>query len=299
MPSASKALCRALTEVAQLAGDFNSSGNYIASGLPKFQDINQARYITHADRTMALDDLPELGNENIKVEVENCIAALNQRGLPTFLIDVSHPKLRIPAFYTVIPGTLFRERTPHASVAMICGKIVAETQMASAALDILQKFDKALPDKYFFKFYLGQVQMAQANYTPAVSLFKQALALDPPEDEVASIYTYLGMGLKEMEQYKEALDILEQADQIDPRRTDTLNLMGFCHYKRKDYQKAINCFQKIVALNPSSAIDYANIASNHRALGNKDKAIEYYKLALALDSTIEFAREHLKELDGF
>ena len=35
----------ALTEVAQLAGDFNTSGNYVASGLPKFTTLEEAEFV--------------------------------------------------------------------------------------------------------------------------------------------------------------------------------------------------------------------------------------------------------------
>ena len=35
---------RALTEVAQLAGDFNSGANYVASGLPKFTTLEEAAH---------------------------------------------------------------------------------------------------------------------------------------------------------------------------------------------------------------------------------------------------------------
>lgn len=296
MPSASKALCRALTEVAQLAGDFNSSSNYVASGLPKFRNLEEARHIIHPDRTIDLECLPDLGHANIKVEVQRCIAAMQEKGFDTFLVDVTHPRLKIPAFYTIMPGTLFRERTPYASVAMICGKIVTETQNPETALNLLQQFDKKLSGKYYLKFYLGQTHLAQGQLDQAVSQFRQALDLEPPVDELASIKTYLAMGLKEMARYDEALDLLRQADQLDPERTDTLNLMGFCHFKQKDYEKAIACFEKIVALDPSSAIDYANLASNYRAMGDKAKAIEYYQLALALDPSITFASEHLKEM---
>ncbi len=38
-PNPQKALSRALTEVAQLGGDFNTSSNYVASGLPKFRTL--------------------------------------------------------------------------------------------------------------------------------------------------------------------------------------------------------------------------------------------------------------------
>ena len=44
-PSPEKALSRALTEVAQLAGDFNSGSNYVASGLPKFTRLPLRSFI--------------------------------------------------------------------------------------------------------------------------------------------------------------------------------------------------------------------------------------------------------------
>ena len=72
--------------------------------------------------------------------------------------------------------------------------------------------------------------------------------------------------------------------------------MGFSYYKLGNHEAAIACFKKLIALDPSSAIDYANIASNYRAMGERTKAIKYYQLALALDETIEFAKDHLSQL---
>ena len=74
--------------------------------------------------------------------------------------------------------------------------------------------------------------------------------------------------------------------------------MGFCHFKLKEHERAIEDFKKVIELDPSSAIDYANIASNYRQMGEKEKAIHYYQMALTLDDTIQFAREHLQELTG-
>ncbi|OQX01358.1 MAG: hypothetical protein BWK80_60125, partial [Desulfobacteraceae bacterium IS3] len=47
-----------------------------------------------------------------------------------------------------------------------------------------------------------------------------------------------------------------------------------------------------------SAIDYANIASNYRDMGEKEKAVQYYMTALAIDPTIGFARDSLKKLQS-
>ena len=74
-PDPQKALSRALTEVAQLAGDFNTCSNYVASGLPKFKSIAATDYIVSPGNEIDISDLPDLSNDNIKVEVENCLSA--------------------------------------------------------------------------------------------------------------------------------------------------------------------------------------------------------------------------------
>jgi ribosomal protein S12 methylthiotransferase accessory factor len=297
MPSANKALCRALTEVAQLAGDFNSGGNYVASGLPKFQSLKAADYVINSGATTTLSELPEIGDNNIKLEVEHCIAALADRGMDVFTVDVRHVQLGIPAFYTIVPGSQFRERSAHSCVGMIVAKILTDTCEPMEAMSKLNRFDEALPYKYYLKFYLGQIHIGLKDYHKAIFYLETAIDLNPPAEDLASIWTYLGLCYKEMEQYNTAKKALEKGHRVDPERTDTLNLIGFCHFKMGNYEQAIDCFKKLITLDPSSAIDYANIASNYRAMGEKAKAIQYYQTALTIDSTIEFAQTHLAKLE--
>ncbi|MCK4729463.1 MAG: YcaO-like family protein, partial [Desulfobacterales bacterium] len=103
-PNPQKALNRALTEVAQLGGDFNTSSNYVASGLPKLRTLAEADFVVHPDREIDITKLPDLSHDNIRVEVENCIAALSRIGMEVVVLDVTHPELEIPAFYTIVPG---------------------------------------------------------------------------------------------------------------------------------------------------------------------------------------------------
>jgi ribosomal protein S12 methylthiotransferase accessory factor len=282
--------------VAQLAGDFNSGGNYEASGLPKFFTLDSADHIIHPGRSVRSEDLPEIGDSNIKIEVQNCVNALSRRHMDVFTVDVRHPVLDIPAFYTMVPGTQFRERAAHSSVGMIMAKIISGHYSPGKAIDRLQQMDAHIPGKYYLQFYQGQIHIEQRRYEEALDFMNRAIALSPPPEDLASIYTYAGLCFKEMENYPSALEMLEKGHQIDPQRTDTLNLLGFCHFKLKAHPKAIDYFQKIVALNPSSAIDYANIGANYRAMGEKAKAIEHYQLALSLDPGIDFARDHLIQM---
>jgi ribosomal protein S12 methylthiotransferase accessory factor len=297
-PDPQKALSRALSEVAQLAGDFNTGANYEASGLPKFSGLDQAGFITAPESRISIASLPNLSNNNIRIEVENCIAALGRKGLDVIVINTRHPKLDIPAFYTIIPGAHFRERALGTSVGMFAAKLITETQPPEQAIAGLLRMDRMLPDKYYLQFYLGTAHLSMNDPKTAYTHLNRALDLNPVLQDIPSIYSYLGIALKEMEDYKKAIIVLEKGESYDSERTDIQNLLGFCHFKLKDHEKAIACFQKAVALNPGSAIDYANIASNYRDLGKTDEAIHYYELALSLDPSIDFARDNLARLQS-
>ena len=297
-PDPQKSLSRALTEVAQLAGDFNSGSNYVASGLPKFQDLSDADFIMNPNRTVPISSLPNLSNDNIRVEVENCIGALNVMGLDFFAIDVMHPHLQIPAFYAIIPGAHFRERAVGTSVGMFCAKLISESDNIPWSISQLTQMDRLLPDKYYIKFFLGLAHISLQKPREAMLFLEEALKLGPKREDVPSIYSYMGICLRDMEQYREALSVLEKGALIDSERTDIHNLMGFCYFKLKEHKKAIEAFHKVLELNPASAIDYANIASNYRDMGNRDMAIRFYKFALELDDSIDFARDNLRKLDG-
>ncbi|MBL0714933.1 MAG: YcaO-like family protein [Desulfosarcina sp.] len=295
-PSPEKAFSRALTEVAQLAGDFNTGANYVASGLPKYTRLAQADFIVHPEQTIDLQALPDLSHDNIRVEVENLIGALSHGGMEALVIDTMHPDLNIPAFYTIVPGTHFRERAEGTSVGMFAAKLVVEKYPPDAALAELKKFSQLLPDRYYLEFYTGLCQLNAGRPAQALPHLQRALDLEPSAEDRVSIYAYMGVGLKDMEKFKEALEVLKKGRALDDERTDIHNLMGFCHFRLKAHEAAIESFKKVVKLNPSSAIDYANIASNYRDLGLKAEAIRYYKMALEIDTTIQFARDNLARL---
>jgi ribosomal protein S12 methylthiotransferase accessory factor len=295
-PGPQKALNRALTEVAQLAGDFNTGANYVASGLPKFSTIEEAEFIIKPDRRVDISDLPDLSDDNIKAEVQNCISALAANRMEVMVIDTMHHQLEIPAFYTIVPGAHFRERSLGTSVGMFSTKHIYENCPPQEAIAKLEAVQKILPDKYYVHFYLGASHLAIDDPQTARSHFQQALKLEPTEQDIPSIYSYLGVALKEMGEYRQALEILGEGRKLDSERTDIYNLMGFCHFKLNEHREAIENFQKVIELDPSSAIDYANIGVNYRRLGEAQKAIRYFQMALTLDDTIQFAKDALREM---
>jgi ribosomal protein S12 methylthiotransferase accessory factor len=297
-PDPQKALSRALTETAQLAGDFNTSSNYVASGLPKFNNLEEARFVMETEREVDISDLPDLSNDNIRIEVENCISALSRINMEVIVVNTMHPLIEIPAFYTIIPGAHFRERAAGTSVGMFSSKLIAESGNPQWAVTELENMDAMMPGKYYIQFFLGTACLAAGEPVRALEHLERALELEPKDEDIASIYSYMGQCLKETEQYSEAIRTLEKGNAHDRERTDIHNLMGYCYFRLKDHEKAIQCFRNVLDLDPSSAIDYANIASNYRDMGDREQAVRYYRLALELDPSIEFARENLEKLEG-
>jgi len=295
-PDPEKALIRALTEVAQLAGDFNSKANYVASGLPKPLAMDEVDYLLQGPE-IDLHDLPHLGNNNMKIEVENCLAALHKLDMEVFIVNTMHPELKMNTIYTVVPGAHFRERATSRNAGLFAAKLMAElVSDPKASNNHLLNMQKLLPDAYFIEFYLGRNLLAENKHDEANLHFKRALTLNPTEEDLPYIYSYLGSCLKDQEKYEEAITVLTKGAAIDNTRPDIHNMLGFCHFKLGEYENAINHFTKTVELNPASAIDYANIGVNYRRLDKNEEAVKYFELALSLDPTIDFAREHLTQL---
>ncbi|MCF6290855.1 MAG: YcaO-like family protein [Desulfobacterales bacterium] len=296
-PDPEKALIRALTEVAQLAGDFNTKSNYVASGLPKPLAMDEVGYLTHDQPMVDLHSLPNLGDNNMRVEVENCMAALARLGMEVYIINTQHPQLQMSTIYTIVPGAHFRERSRSQNAGLFATKLMAEliTDPVESNARLLRA-RKLLPDAYYIEFFLGRNLLTMGRNDEALAHFERALTLDPLEEDLPYIYSYLGSCLKDLSQYREAIDVLEKGADIDKTRPDLHNMLGFCHFKLGEYETAVTHFTKTVELNPSSAIDYANLGVNYRKLSRNNEAIKYFQLSLSLDPTIEFARDNLEQL---
>jgi len=224
-PCPQKAFSRALAETAQLAGDFISSSNYVASGLPKFSTIEAAAYVTHPPHLRGITDLPDISDFNIKTEVFNCISALSSRKLSVITIPTTHAGLAVPAFYTLVPGACFRERAAATSVGMFACKLITEKLEPAMALQILAQADRRLPGRYYLQFYMGQCHLALDDPETAYRHFSGALELKPDPQDIPSIYVYMGICRKELEDYRGALEILRKGREWDAERTDIYNLI--------------------------------------------------------------------------
>ena len=291
-----KSLVRALTEVAQLAGDFQNRTTYRPT-LPKYGSLEEAAYLTAPAPAIPVQALPNLSHPNLKVEVQTCVEALSRLGLEVLIIDVTHPELRMPAVYAILPGAHFLDRARDTSIPSHAAKILTRSLEGPRALAGIERLLEAFPGRHDLHFFLGVALEYEGRPREALAQFRGALALNPPAGDLASIHTHIGVCLKDQGDYRSAIDALEKARALDPGLKEIYNLLGFCYFKLKEHQRAIEQFERALEIDPGSAIDYANIASNLRELGHTQEAVFLYRMALELDPTIEFARDHLASLE--
>lgn len=295
--SPERAAIRAVTEIAQLAGDFDTDGRYLESGLPKFATLEEADYVLDSSQMVALCDMPDCSSDNFRSELLEMARRLRAVGLPVYLLDITHPELQVPAVYAVVPGNHFRDRTIDIDLALHLARLATWGYLApQESLALLERVHALYPDRYETAFYMGHVNEQLGMWEEALGWIDKAVSMGPSGPEMADLLCHRAFCLKELGRLDEAASDLERARKINPDHKEVQSLLGYCHYSAGRYYEAIECFERAIELDPASAIDYANIGSNLRKLGMLEAAKNWYRMALDLDPGIEWAREHLQEL---
>jgi ribosomal protein S12 methylthiotransferase accessory factor len=291
-----KSLIRALTEVAQLAGDFHRRTSYRPT-LPKYETLEEAAYLMAPGPMKPLDSLPNLSRPNLKDEIGLCLKALSRLGLEVLVVNITHPRLAIPAVYVLIPGTHFLDRTRNTSVIFHLAKTAALYAPPREALAALAGLNAAFPHRFDVQFFLGLTLENQDRAGEALEHYRRALECTPPAHELPSIYVHLGTCQKDLGYFKEASETFNRALELDPNLKEAHHFLGFCSFKLEDYQQAVACFEKVIELDPGSAIDYANLGINLQRLGHAKEAAFVLKQALELDPSLDFAARALAALE--
>ncbi|PIE68934.1 MAG: hypothetical protein CSA21_05240 [Deltaproteobacteria bacterium] len=293
--SPAKAAIRALTEVAQLAGDFASKTMYEPSGLSKYTRLEETAWLSQGPRC-TLNDLPSLASQDMGHELQHAVRALADQGYSVYSVATTVTTLGIPSHYTFVPGFAFRERTPSASLGMLTGKHILATCSPDEAEGLLNRLEGLCPQAHFLPFFQAQLAASQGDHTRAFHLFALSEGLQPDEEQRALAAFYQGHCLTLQEDWAGAVPHLERAVSLQQDVKEYHNLHGVALFKLGHFDHAASCFQKALALDPGSAMDMANLGLCYEKTGKTDQAITCLEEAVSIDPSIEFAWKHLMEL---
>ena len=293
--SPEKSVIRALTEVAQLAGEFQHKTTYRPT-LPKFAHLEEASYVMSSDEVIDLSSLPNVSDENLYVEIKSCAAALSRIGLDALAVDITHPEIDIPAVYVIIPGAHFMDRTRGNSVSYHAARLASQMADEDAALSQMIRIAELFPERYEVLFFLGYAYERKGLPDRALACFEESLKLGPRSVDLPNIYCHIGIAYREQGLFEKAIRTLEKAQDRNQTLKEIYHQLGFCYFKTGLYEKAIAQFERALEIDPGSAMDYANIGANLRAMGHVEMAISIYEIALEIDPDLEFARTQLKQI---
>nr|WP_203529637.1 YcaO-like family protein [Pseudodesulfovibrio sp. JC047] len=293
--SPAKAAIRAVTEVAQLAGDFETSRVYEASGLSKFTELDQVRWLEEGP-VVPLQSLPTVEGADIYNELMALAEGLHEKGNTVYAVDTRHPDLQVTTNYNFVPGFDFRERTPNRSIGLFVGRILAEDAEFDAALEGLDVLEEVYPNAYFLPFFRGLLALRMGDPLYAAAQFEEAEPLQPANEEKALASFYQAYALSQMEAWEETLAPLDRAIALDKECKEFFNLRGVAHFKAERYAEAAENFQASLDIDSGSPHDLANLGLCHKFMGNGSEALDYLNAALDMDPSLDFARKHRDEL---
>lgn len=290
--SPERALIRALTEVAQLAGDFDTEGKYVESGLPKFATLDEAKVVVEYAGEKNLEDLPNLYSDDHVEELESLAKAMKELGYEVYLVDLEEENLKLPAVYAIIPGILFRERNKIPYLYQMVRTLPMYLN-ASENKTLLENILKEVDDRYYIWAYYGNALKDLGYIDEAIRAYEKAISLHPTEPDSVAIYAHLADAYFRKEEWRKVVEVCEKAVNFG-EVPEIYNLMGRAFYRSADYPNALKAFLRSTELDPGSAIDYANAGYCLKAMNFIPPAELFFRKALALDPNLSIAQRGLE-----
>ncbi len=184
-----KALIRVLTEIQQMAIDDFQQDYYAGGILPKFRTIQEASYLLNEGNLVPIDSLPDVSENDMKLEIERCAAALATIGYEPLVINVTHPALKIPSVFVLIPGS---------------------EQYENLSRDL---------NTYY---YIGRRLQHLGYFESAITWYQQSMLRHPASSchcymQIAECYNYLGA-------YQEAIDSYKTCFRYGPDKMMQISL---------------------------------------------------------------------------
>jgi tetratricopeptide (TPR) repeat protein len=149
----------------------------------------------------------------------------------------------------------------------------------SKAEFVLNRALKLKPDSPDTLHLLAQVYSNESRPLDALELLVRAHKIAPENTDVIFLMARVSMS---QNYYEDAIPLLESGLTIAPQRSDLLAALGESYFMAGKADKAIEKFQKLIALDPS-ARSYLYLGISYRHLGRFDEAKQYFQDGLKLD----------------
>jgi len=181
------------------------------------------------------------------------------------------------------------------------GKRLPENPSIISALGVLYCMDKqneaaiktfeTLRDKFgsttnlsmSFYYYYGAACEQSGQIEKAENIFEEGIKKYPDNHEIMNYLAYMwaekGINLDK------ALDYIKRAIALDPANPAYMDTLGWVYFKQNKYHDALQITLRAAELLSTDATIKDHIGDITKAMGSKERALEYWKQSLLLDPT--------------
>ena len=173
-------------------------------------------------------------------------------------------------------------------------QLLASSDNTEKALRILSDIEQnytADGDVFLTK---GAIYSQLKRYEKAIEEYKKALNLTEELDEV---YGNIAFEYENLGKYEKALEYLQKALEINPENSSFLYEISFCYEISNRNEESITFFNQFINKYPYSHHAWFNLGLAYGNLEQLDKAIEAYDYSIAIDPT--FASAYFNKANAF
>lgn len=233
--------------------------------------------------------LDYMNNKSANLMADALTSAFNKKTVPLIVFDdinLTLAKLekdvsRYPAeTYSLV--VLGRTYNILANYYLNNNQAESAAQSLAKAMGFLEKGRELSPGRLQIFFLMAQNKMMANDLPGAKNYLAEAIAANP---DFPDSYWFMGITLVNFNQITEGLKYINLAldkkyslDNID----QTLMFINYAA-QDKDYQTIARLYEVLITLEPKKVQYYASLATTYAAMGNKDKAIFYARIAGEID----------------
>ena len=148
----------------------------------------------------------------------------------------------------------------------------------------------------------GDTLQGMAKFDDAAQKYQKSIALVPQDDPTRAAVVLNNLGYMWLDQGKnldQAGEFIQKANQLSPKNPVYLDSLGWFHFKKGNFPEALKVLEEVEATikepNIEDAEIFDHIGQTHAKLGNRSKALEYFKKASELDPAASKIREHYEQ----